>query len=404
MKTFLYKAKNGPDEVIEGRMAAPNAESVVSRLARKGYVATYVEPELSAKKDSRGRWSQIFGVRPSKLISFTRQMATLLRSGIPLLRGLIVLSEQTKDRYLSHVLNIIAEKVKNGQSLSSSLIAFPNVFSPFYVSMVKSGEDSGALDKSLARVSDYYQKQMRLNAKVRAALVYPVLVLGIGILTIFFVFTNVMPRIVPILLNLNTELPLPTKMLIGMSSFMKSNWMWLALAVVIFALIFHRAMKNKIFRRYLSKAKLKLPIFGNLIYKSELARFVRALEISLENGIPIINAISISVPILNEVSIKERLNTCVKSLEVGESMSKTFKDSAVFPPFVINLVSVGEESGNLSEVLSEVAGSFEEDCGDAVTIMVNLLEPVMVLGIGLVVGFIVSAVLLPIFQLNIMKF
>ncbi|MDD4957068.1 MAG: type II secretion system F family protein [Candidatus Omnitrophica bacterium] len=404
MKNFRYKAKKGPEDLIEGVMTAFNPDDVVKKLAEKGYMAVMVEEYMES--DDRPRHvalRSMFGVSQKELLSFTRQLVTLVKSGVPMLRSLNILSAQSADRYFSQVIQDIGARIKNGDTLSESLEAFPKIFSRFYSAMVRSGEDSGSLDKALIRISEYYQRQGLIRSRVRSAMIYPLLILTVGILSIVFIFTHVMPRIIPILLNLNTELPLPTRALIFLSSFLKGNWGWMVLIVLMFLLIYSRSIKNKVFRRYISNIKLRIPVLGPLVYRSELARFTRALEVSLQNGIPIINAIEVSLPILNEEAIREKLTEHVKGLEVGEALSSTFAKSGVFPIFAVSLVNIGEESGNLVESLSDIAASFESDCTDAVDIMVNLLEPLMVLFIGLIVGFIVSAVLLPIFQLNVIQ-
>jgi len=404
MKTFFYKAKNGPEEIVEGYMKAASSDDVVAQLSAKGYVAILVEENAaSAGGDSRSFLRHLFGIKQKEIISFTRQMGTLLRSGVPMLRALSILAQQTSDKYFHEIILDIADKTKNGQAFSDSLKKYQKLFSYFYISMIKTGEENGTLDKSLKRIAKYYTKQAQIASKVRAALVYPLVILVMGILTIVFVFTNVMPRIIPLLLNLNTALPFPTRALISMSAFMRSNWLPMAVIFAIFVLIYKKALSESAFRGYLSAFKLKIPVFGTLVYKTELARFTRAIETSLQNGIPIVSAISISLPIISEEALTSRLSNSVKGLEVGETLSNTLKKSGVFPLFALNLMNVGEESGNITESLSEIAESFETECEETIDVLVTLLEPMMIIFIGLIVGFIVSAVLLPIFQLNMVQ-
>ncbi|MFC1704487.1 type II secretion system F family protein [Candidatus Omnitrophota bacterium] len=404
MKTFIYRAKNGPENILEGKIVANSAQEVVDILKRKGYMATQVYEQTSSV-DSAARFSlrMFFGVRLKEIAIFSRQLANLLKSGVPILKALHILSEQTQDAYFRNIIIDIAEKVKKGESLSMSLRSYPKIFTPFYIAMVKAGEDSGGVDRSLMRIADYYVKQLELQSKIKSALAYPMLILLVGIGSIIFIFTNVMPRIIPLFSSLNVELPMPTRILIAISEFLQGNWYYLILFVLIFLLIFKKAMSNKVFQYYISTIKLRLPIFGQLVFKSEVARFARALEMALHSGIPIIRALDISLPIINEYVIKESLSQSLKDLESGVTLSSTLKNAKIFPPFVFNLVSVGEESGKLYEALSDIADSFKTDCEDAIKTLTTLLEPSMVLIIGLIVGFIVTAVLLPIFQLNFMR-
>jgi type IV pilus assembly protein PilC len=406
MKKFLYRAKSGPEEVVEGVIAASTEEEAVAVLSRKGYVATSLK---EFQREESGRSSSGNGsvsgriFRKKDLVSFTRQLAVLVRSGIPLIRGLDILASQMGGAYLGKVVGDISKRIKNGETLSSGMAAYPRVFSDFYRSMVASGEESGTIDKSLERLAVYYQKQARLMAKMRAAMAYPMFIAVVGLLTVFFVFTNVMPRIIPVLLSLNAELPVPTRMIIFISGFVKENWGWIALGAVLFILMFRKALANEAFRIHISKFKMKFPVFGDLILKSELSRFTRAMEICLGSGIPAIKATNIALSMVGERCLKNGLEGSIRSLERGRSLTETFSETGVFPVFAVNLINVGEESGDLSGSMGDIAEAFETDCADAIDVALGLIEPAMVLIVGLVVGFIVSAVLLPVFQMNFIQ-
>lgn len=402
MKTFIYKAKNGPEEIIEGRILASNAEDAVAKLIKKGHIATYIKEE-TAETAPRHRYRRLFRTSQKELIFFTRQLASLLKAGIPVLRALRILSEQTTDRYFKQVISEIGENIEDGQALHASLKEYPKIFSSFYTAMVKTGEDSGRIDESLRRIYEYYAKQAQVLSRVKSALAYPTVIMIAGIGTIVFVFTNVIPRVIPLLVNLDTKLPVPTQILLSVSAFIRNEWMWMALGAVIFILIFNRALINKVFRRYCSSLKLNMPIMGRLIARSELARFMRALEISSQSGVPLIKAITISLPIIREEFIRGNLQKSLKELETGRLLSEAFESTSVIPLYALNLIRVGEESGNMTRSFSEIADVFEAECTDAIDYMVHLLEPLMMLVIGLIVWFIVSAVLLPIFQLNMIQ-
>ncbi len=403
MKTYLYKAKNGPDEIIEGQMVARSTQEVVDMLVQKGYVATSV---AEAKESSAGRVGSsvkhLFGVSLKERVTFTRQLSNLLSSGVPILRALGILAEQTHNRQFRGIIHEIEEEVKNGKPYSSCIQKYTKIFPVYYQAMVKAGEDSGSLDQALGRIADYYMQQYELMSKVKSALTYPLLILLVGILTIVFIFMNVMPRIIPLLTGLDVSLPVPTRILIGMSAFSRGHWYWMLLVALITALIFSRALKNKTFRYYLSGARLRCPLFGDLVFKSEFSRFARAFETAINSGIPIVTAIDITLPIVGEELIRDNLTRSLKDLEMGSMLGHSLKKTGVFPPYVYNLISIGEEAGNLPSTLGDIAASYERDCEEYIKVFTTLLEPVMVLTVGLIVAFIVSAVLMPIFQLNFM--
>lgn len=404
MKIFDYKAKRGIDEVKGGKISANSVEEVVERLSQEGFVAVSVkeeQPKPSAKHHSHK--ARPVRIKIKEHIVFSRQLASLLRSGIPILRAFYIMSEQTHNRYFSSVINSIAEDITNGQTLAGSLGKYPHIFSTFYIAMVKAGEDSGNMEESLARISGYYSKRAEFMSKVRSALVYPALILVVGCFTIIFAFTNIIPRLAPLFADLSIELPMPTKILLWSSDAIRSSWIWVLLGLSIFILIIGKAYSNISFRRQVSKIKLKIPLFGDFVFKSEFAGFARAMEMALHSGIPIISAISFSVPIVREEAVKDSLAASVKSLEAGKPFGETLREARIFPPFVYNLVTVGEESGRLEEELANIAKSFEDDCEENIRVLTTLIEPAMVLMIGLVVAFIVSAILLPIFQLNIVN-
>lgn len=404
MKTFVYKAKTNEADDTQGRLMAQTRQEALSELTAKGLVVINIE-ELSeggSKEVKRESWRKMFGVNLKELLNFTKRMVILLRSGIPLLRALDIMVSQTEDTYFRQVLEDLADQVKSGKALSESMAGYPKVFSSFYTAMVRSGEKTGVLDGTMLTLSDYYTRQRQLASKVRGALAYPGLVMGVGLLTLVFIFTNVMPKILPVLETLDTEFPLPTRVLIGMTEFLKDTWLWIFLGIFIVGAIFARALKNPLFREHLSAIKLKLPIFGEVILKAELARFTRALEISLRSGIPIVKAIGIAMPIIKEKAILNSMKDCATVLERGDTLEESLRLCGVFDDFVLNIVHVGEESGDLTGTLSEIADEFEEQAKTKVDVMVNLLEPLIILFVALVIGFIVMAVLLPIFNLDFM--
>ena len=403
MGTFIYRAKNGPDNTIEGKMSAANVQEVVDRLNKQGYVATYVKEENIDRGISFPFWGQLIGkVTLKELIVFSQQLGFLLKAKVPILKALKILSQQIPNLYFRGVIKELTEQVKNGQPLSTSLKKYPKIFSSFYTTMVGAGEESGTLDKALMRITGYYVKQLEFISKVKSALTYPLLVLTVGFITLIFIFTKVIPRIIPLLKSLDIPLPFPTKVLISISSFLVDNWFFLVLGGLLLVLIWRKACYNKMFTYHLSILKLNLPILGQLIFKSEFARFARTLEISLQSGVSLVKGWELSLPIIKEEVIRNNLEESLKVLKSGGRLCETLKGD-LFPPLVYNLVEIGEESGELEEAFSNIAQWFENDCQEFIRLLTTVLEPMMVLVVGLIIGFIVAAVLLPIFQLDFMQ-
>ncbi|MFH1478841.1 MAG: type II secretion system F family protein [Candidatus Omnitrophota bacterium] len=411
MAIFNYRAKKETGERIEGRIEAQSEKEAIERLSKQGYLPISLEEEKSgsqstptkesappitaAVKASRGR------IKSRDLTLFTRSLASLLKAGVPILGALSVVLEQSESPRLKEILRNIYNEVKRGATFSSVLSRYPNVFSYLYVAMIHAGENSGDLPEALLRISEYRIKQEEMFSRIKMAMTYPVIMAVVGLGTIIFMLTFVMPRLMGIFLNMGQALPLPTQILILISDSLRKGWFWIALVSGIFILTVNRHSKTKAGKFYFSLLKLKLPIFGNFTLKAELARFTRTLELLVKNGISILKAIEIAIPVLGNEVIKEKLKKSYKELEEGSSFGKSLKQSKLIPLFVSNLITVGEESGKLEDVLQEISDSYEKDVDDAIKMMSNMLEPVMILVMGLAVGFIVIAMLLPVFEINV---
>jgi len=368
-----------------------------------GYIPVGLEKDLHATGPGVSSLGRAGGkVKSREITIFSRQLASLLKSGVPILTALNIIREQTDNVNLKNTLQNIHSAIKDGATFSSVLAQYSQTFSPLYIAMIRTGEDSGALPEALIRIADYRAKQEEMLSRFRMAMAYPVLMAMVGVGTIIFMFTFVMPRLMQIFVNMGQDLPLPTRILISISQGLRQWWTGIALISLIIILIIRRHTKTKAGRISLSIFKLHLPIFGKFVLKAELARFSRTLELLIRNGIPILRAIDIAIPVLENEIIKDQLRQSYKELEQGGSFGRSLKKSKLFPIFMSNLIIVGEESGRLDESLAETASSYERDTDEAIRIMASLLEPLMILGMGLIVGFIVVSMLLPIFEINVM--
>jgi general secretion pathway protein F len=397
---FKYRAKRGPEDITEGRIDAQSEKEAIERLSQLGYVPIRVE-KYAPIADSLSFGKSHGKVKSKQITIFSRQLASLLKSGVPILNALTTISEQSENINLRNILQEIHDSVKDGAAFSSVLAKYPHAFSPLYVALIRTGEDSGALPAALLRIADYRAKQEEMLSRFRMALAYPILMAIVGVATIIFMLTFVIPRLIQIYINLGQRLPLPTRILIFITQQFQQGWFWILIVLAIIILVIRRQVNTKAGRLSWSIFKLHIPVFGKFILKAELARFSRTLELLIKNGIPILKAINIATPVLGNEIIKNQLDKSYKEIEQGGSLGRSLKNSKLFPLFMVNLITVGEESGRLAEAFGEVATSYEEDTDEAIRIMSTLLEPLMILGMGLIVGFVVIAMLLPIFEINV---
>ena len=400
MTRFFYKAKKGLSDVTEGYIEADTEYIAVSKLSQMGLYPLRVE-----KQDARGGeggFSFMNRVGTRDMAVFTQQFSDLLGSGLTLINALGVLSDQLENKALKHALQDVMTQVKDGASLSGAFAKHPRIFSDFFVSMVSAGEVGGVLEKILERLSEHYEKEEDVKSKIQAAMAYPVLVLSVGVLTVFVLLSFVIPRLTVIFTEFGQALPLPTRILVAVSSFFAQFWwlMVLAAAIIFFLLIrLNSTRQGKVqFDRFL----LSLPLLGDFLKKVEVGRLCKSLATLLDNGVPILHSIEvISATATNEV-LRQEFERIGKEIKDGLSFSGAIKNSPHFPVFVKNMVAVGEEGGSLEVSLYRIGESYEHYADRLVKIMTSLIEPIMILGMGAVVAFIVVAMLLPIFQLNLM--
>ncbi len=404
MPRFKYYAKEGTENV-DGIVEAQTKAEAVEKISQRGLLPIRVEAVVQEKRlegtpPRRGVFAT--RVKSKDVTIFSRQLASFVKSGVPILRGLSIISEQSENPAFQKVLGEVRLDVQEGGSFSETLKKYPKIFSPLYIAMVNSGESSGNLHEVLLRIANHRQKQEAIISRVRSALAYPILMIFVGGGTIFFMLTFVMPRLTRIFARIDQELPAATQFLISLSSFLQHGWMWLLLGGIAIAMLLKQGMKTKQQKAFFSRLKLNIPILGTFFYKSELAQFNRTLELLIQSSIPILKAIKISIPILNNTVIQDELVKSYKDLEEGSSFGESLARSKVFPKFMTSLIIIGEESGKLSDALGEIAGTYERDTDEAVKVMTSLLEPILILVMGLIVGFIVVAMLLPVFQINMM--
>ncbi len=403
MPKFRYTAKRSPQDVVEGVVEAENRTGVLAYLAQAGYVPVRVSEEAFQAARPAERHVPIARARrvPSiLLVNFTRQFASLTRSAVPLLRSLQILANQITHSYFRFVLHEVAEAVRQGETLSAGLAKFPKVFPLLYVNLIRSGELSGALDVVLERLAEQQEQEATMRTRVRMALTYPAFVAAVGCATVIFLMTFVMPRLSRLLTGLGDRLPLPTRLLLALSDWMSHWWFWGLLlgGVAVLALLWNGMGARG--RLAVDRLILRVPLLGPLITQVELARIARSLGLQLGHGIPILQAIEVTIQVSDNRAIRAEMLRLPEGLRQGGALSNGLKGLTIATPFLVDTVAVGEESGKVSEALTEVAAYYERESERLLQTMAALLEPLLIVMIGLVVGFIVMAVLLPIFEMS----
>ncbi len=402
MTIFYYRAKKGSSQSITGQIEAQNQDDAIELLSQQGLLPVSVAERPIEGLPQPQKSYVLKRISSKEIYFFTRQLANLIKSGIPILRALSLVNEQTSNSALKVIVKEIEMRIRDGAAFSDCLSLYPNQFNSFFVAMIKTGEESGNLKEALFRIADYQRSQQDMASKVKTAMAYPVFMGVVGLATIIFILTFVMPKITVLFSNAGEALPVPTKILMATSQLLRQWWLVILIVaggIVIFARRWGRSGAGRLM---ISQMALKAPLFGNLVLKSELSRFCRTLEILLKGGIPILRALQIAIPTLDNDIIRNEFSSCQKDLEKGASLTSGLKKSNVIPSLVVNLIVTGEESGLLEEALSDIAETYEAEANETIKSLSTLLEPVMILVVGLIVGFIVMAMLLPIFQIDIM--
>ena len=339
-------------------------------------------------------------IKPAEVSIATRQLSILLGAGVPLVGSLDALVSQITNPLIKKIMAEVKESVNEGNSLAHALSKHPRAFSNVYVNMVRAGEASGSLDVVLDRLADLGEHQRALMGRLKAALTYPIFMSIIGTMVLFFLMTFVVPNITQIFTEMHAALPVPTVVLINVSNFLKSFWWLILVGIACGIVVIKQLIKTPKGRYFWDEAKLLTPIIGPINRKIALGRFGRTLGSLLQAGVPLISALQIVRNIVNNVIIADVIDTAVEEIQAGKGLASPLAQSRWFPSIVVQMIFVGEQSGELETMLGKVADTYERDVESQIMAMTSMLEPVMILFMGLIILFIVISILLPIFEMN----
>ena len=400
MPTFSYKAKTRTGEVTAGTLAAGDRRMALAELGRRGYFPLSVEAaesEADKQKISGGFRGRI---STRDVLVLTQQLSSLLRSGMSLNDAISVLERRTQKKSLATVFGGLRKEIEQGETLSSALSKQPKLFSRFFVNLIKAGEASGTLDEVLVRLGKHQEQAGEIREKVVGALIYPLIVVLAGIGAIIFFMTFMVPRFVVMFSEMKTTMPLPTRILIGVSHAFTSYWWIGAAAAVAAVILFKQQARTTEGRLAIDGWKLRAPIFGGILMASALAEFARTLATLLENGVPVLTALQIVEETMTNRVIANEISAARTRVTDGTSISQPLAKGKVFPPLLLDMLGVGEESGEVVPALHNIADMYEQELAHKIKIFTTLLEPAIILVMAVVVGSIVLSILLAVFDIT----
>ena len=398
MYTYAYQARDNHGKILAGIQDALNEENAITSLMSRGLMVLTIQQKGAAKKTKTAT-----SVKETDLVLFTRQLATMIDAGIPLVGATTALYETAdprKQRNLRAIIGDITARVQGGESFNAALAKHPAIFNRLYISMVRAGESGGLLAEILDRLAGFLEASARLRKKVKSAMTYPVAVISIAILITTFLIVKVVPIFAEIFKDFGKPLPAPTQFLVDLSDFMRNDWYYLigGLVAAFFGLKYFLKTKqgNELWNRW----QLKLPIFGPLVHKICMSRFARTFAQLIRSGVPILETLEIVGGSAGNTVVEESLKGVSADVEKGDNLSVAMSKKTIFPPMMLRMVSAGESTGKIDEMLEKMADFWDEEIEATLSALTSLLEPILIVILGVIVGGIVIALFLPIFQLS----
>ncbi len=398
---YHYKAKKMSGEVIEGLVEADNRKLVISKLQQMHVFPISIKEKGGGKGlSSEVSFKSFTRISRKDVTTFSRQMSDLLRAGLPLVRCLQVITQQTPNVKMSAVIKNVSSDVEGGTAFSDALAKHPKVFSSLYSSMAKAGEAGGMLDQVMERLADFMETEQETRGKIIAAMTYPIFMVVVCVLVIIVLFTVVVPNFMVMFEESDIQLPMSTQMLIYATDFIKFGWWFIIGGGVGGGILFYNFIKSEAGSLMFDMFKLRLPLIGEFIKKREISKFARTLGTLLANGVQILKALSITESVISNKVLKQDIEKFQDDIKEGKKLSSRMAESDLFPPIAVNMVGVGEETGNLESTLQRVADTFDKETNQIIKAMTTIIEPLMIVIMAVVVGFVVFAMIMPIFQIS----
>ncbi len=414
MPMYAYEAMNSSGQEVKDEVEATSSEEAIAKIRGKGYFPTKVREKAGKKKASKKKEADetvltpkrkmpisIGGVPRKQLVGFTRQLSTLQDAGLPILRSLQILEQQQKPGLLKAIIGGVADEVEGGGTLSDAMANYPKAFDKLYVNMINAGEAGGVLDIILSRLADFMEKAAKLKKKVIGAMIYPIVVISIAIGIVSMIMVFVIPKFETIFKDFKTELPGVTKLLLVISRWFAQDygWAYVLFSPIALILLIKLIRISEGGKYFVDMVKLKIPILGAILGKTAIARFTRTLGTLISAGVPILDAINITKETCGNEVYSRALAKVHDAIREGESMADPLRATKVCDAIVVNMVDVGEETGDLDKMLIKVADNYDNDVDVLVGSLISILEPVMVVVLGVIVGFIVVALFAPMISL-----
>lgn len=400
MPVYEYRVRDRSGKVLKSQMEAESTAQVRDTLRAKNFMIVEIkEPKSGLNADVK-----IPGLtdRPPNLKQvavFSKQLSTLINAGVPLVQSLSILQRQVESKSFQNILQKIRNEVETGVPLSEGLAQYPKVFNRLFVNLVRAGETSGTLDTVLARIADFQEKQLALNGKIKKALTYPTIVLIFAVVITYGLIAFVVPKFAGMLTQQNTQLPLITRLVMAFSDILRGSLLYILVGAAILFFAYRWYYSTKSGRRVIDDIKLRIPIFGNLIKKTAVASFARTFGLLISSGVNIIESLEITKGTANNAVVEETIDTAKSFVMVGDPMSQSLSTSKVFPPMVVSMIAIGEETGSLDSMLGKVADFYDREVDEAVESMTAAIEPIMIVFLGGLVLIIILAMFLPMISL-----
>jgi type IV pilus assembly protein PilC len=395
MATFVWTGRTKQGGIQKGEVAAANKDEVVNILRKQNILVTTVNPKPAGISLSFGGGK----VGEKDIVIFTRQFSTMIDAGLPLVQCLEIISSQSENKLLAKTLVQVRQDVEGGQTYADSLRKHPKVFDDLYCNMVAAGEAGGILDTILNRLSKQIEKNMKLKAQIKSAMVYPGVIVSVAVIVITVLMVWVIPQFAKMFTDFGGTLPLPTVIVITASEFMQHNIVYIVLILFGIGFVFKRFYKTEKGRRLVDGYLLKVPVAGSLIQKASVAGFTRTLGTLISSGVPILDGLSIVAKTAGNKVVEDALMSVRQSISEGKTIAEPLKKTKVFPPMVVQMIGVGESTGALDAMLEKIADFYDDEVDAAVTSLTALLEPMLMVFLGVTIGFIVIAMYLPIFKM-----